>query len=273
MVPPSTRPVHLIRRFQPPPLILSFSTTESSPITCHSGGRLGAHAGLPPALLIRHWLVGDAPLEAALKGTCLSFPPPAPGLQKILKIAPAHPGAAEEKADRSPPRAPRRVGAPIRPPRAELGERDEMNLNFTSPAVAPRPTSFFIEDILLHKPKPMRDGGPEAFHGALASRVPLLDYGYPLMPPPAILAPHPHHPLHKPDHHHHPYFLTTSGKRLFFPGSVGQCGSPMGGLFRLRVWGEAEAGVPWQPTRVRARQPRQPAGVTDPFGGIKPRRE
>ncbi|XP_034286365.1 brain-specific homeobox protein homolog [Pantherophis guttatus] len=86
-----------------------------------------------------------------------------------------------------------------------------MNLNFTSPAVAPRPTSFFIEDILLHKPKPMRDGGPEAFHGALASRVPLLDYGYPLMPPPAILAPHPHHPLHKPDHHHHPYFLTTSG--------------------------------------------------------------
>ncbi|XP_032084874.1 brain-specific homeobox protein homolog [Thamnophis elegans] len=86
-----------------------------------------------------------------------------------------------------------------------------MNLNFTSPAVAPRPTSFFIEDILLHKPKPMRDAGPEAFHGALASRVPLLDYGYPLMPPPAILAPHPHHPLHKPDHHHHPYFLTASG--------------------------------------------------------------
>ncbi|KAM6431607.1 brain-specific homeobox protein homolog [Liasis olivaceus] len=85
-----------------------------------------------------------------------------------------------------------------------------MNLNFTSPAVAPRPTSFFIEDILLHKPKPMREGGPEPFHGPLASRVPLLDYGYPLMPPPAILAPHPHHPLHKPDHHH-PYFLTTSG--------------------------------------------------------------
>ncbi|XP_013932026.1 PREDICTED: brain-specific homeobox protein homolog [Thamnophis sirtalis] len=87
-----------------------------------------------------------------------------------------------------------------------------MNLNFTSPAVAPRPTSFFIEDILLHKPKPMRDAGPEAFHGALASRVPLLDYGYPLMPPPAILAPHPHHPLHKPDHHHHPYFLTASAQ-------------------------------------------------------------
>ncbi|XP_061448763.1 brain-specific homeobox protein homolog [Rhineura floridana] len=90
-----------------------------------------------------------------------------------------------------------------------------MNLNFTSQAVAhsmssQRPTSFFIEDILLHKPKPLREVAPEHFHSPLASRVPLLDYGYPLMPPPAILAPHPHHPLHKPDHHH-PYFLTTSG--------------------------------------------------------------
>ncbi|KAL8173666.1 UNVERIFIED_CONTAM: hypothetical protein K2H54_015091 [Gekko kuhli] len=89
-----------------------------------------------------------------------------------------------------------------------------MNLNFTSHAVhavsAQRPTSFFIEDILLHKPKPLREVGPEHFHGPLASRVPLLDYGYPLMPAPAILAPHPHHPLHKPEHHH-PYFLTTSG--------------------------------------------------------------
>lgn len=103
----------------------------------------------------------------------------------------------------------------------------KMNLNFTSPAMAPRPTSFFIEDILLHKPKPLREGGPEPFHGALASRVPLLDYGYPLMPPPAILAPHPHHPLHKPDHHH-PYFLTTSGKPLFSPGSVGQWGGGWG---------------------------------------------
>ncbi|XP_015277127.1 PREDICTED: brain-specific homeobox protein homolog [Gekko japonicus] len=89
-----------------------------------------------------------------------------------------------------------------------------MNLNFTSHAVhavsAQRPTSFFIEDILLHKPKPLREVTPEHFHGPLASRVPLLDYGYPLMPAPAILAPHPHHPLHKPEHHH-PYFLTTSG--------------------------------------------------------------
>uniref|UniRef100_A0A8D0E904 Brain-specific homeobox protein homolog n=1 Tax=Salvator merianae TaxID=96440 RepID=A0A8D0E904_SALMN len=90
-----------------------------------------------------------------------------------------------------------------------------MNLNFTSHAVAhsvsaQRPTSFFIEDILFHKPKPLREVTPEHFHNPLASRVPLLDYGYPLMPPPAILTPHPHHPLHKPDHHH-PYFLTTSG--------------------------------------------------------------
>ncbi|KAM6312539.1 brain-specific homeobox protein homolog [Podargus strigoides] len=89
-----------------------------------------------------------------------------------------------------------------------------MNLNFTSPVhpvSAPRPTSFFIEDILLHKPKPLREVAPEHFPGSLASRVPLLDYGYPLMPSPTLLAPHPHPALHKPEHHHHPYFLTTSG--------------------------------------------------------------
>ena len=88
-----------------------------------------------------------------------------------------------------------------------------MNLNFTSPlhpASSQRPTSFFIEDILLHKPKPLREVAPDHFTSTLASRVPLLDYGYPLMPTPTLLAPHPHHPLHKGDHHH-PYFLTTSG--------------------------------------------------------------
>ncbi|EPQ18238.1 Brain-specific homeobox protein like protein [Myotis brandtii] len=87
-----------------------------------------------------------------------------------------------------------------------------MNLNFTSPlhpASSQRPTSFFIEDILLHKPKPLREVPPDHFASSLASRVPLLDYGYPLMPTPTLLAPHPHHPLHKGDHHH-PYFLTTS---------------------------------------------------------------
>ncbi|NWI73928.1 BSH protein, partial [Dryoscopus gambensis] len=91
-----------------------------------------------------------------------------------------------------------------------------MNLNFTSPvhpASTARPTSFFIEDILLHKPKPLREVPPEHFPGSLASRVPLLDYGYPLMPTPTLLAPHPHPALHKPEHHHHhhPYFLTASG--------------------------------------------------------------
>ncbi|XP_068926353.1 brain-specific homeobox protein homolog [Petaurus breviceps papuanus] len=88
-----------------------------------------------------------------------------------------------------------------------------MNLNFTSPlhpVSSQRPTSFFIEDILLHKPKPLREVAPDHFASSLASRVPLLDYGYPLMPTPTLLAPHPHHPLHKGDHHH-PYFLTTSG--------------------------------------------------------------
>ncbi|NIG59822.1 brain-specific homeobox protein-like [Pontoporia blainvillei] len=88
-----------------------------------------------------------------------------------------------------------------------------MNLNFTSPlhpASSQRPTSFFIEDILLHKPKPLREVAPDHFTSSLASRVPLLDYGYPLMPTPTLLAPHPHHPLHKGDHHH-PYFLTTAG--------------------------------------------------------------
>ncbi|XP_038236684.1 brain-specific homeobox protein homolog [Dermochelys coriacea] len=88
-----------------------------------------------------------------------------------------------------------------------------MNLHFTAPVhpvSAPRPTSFFIEDILLHKPKSLREVPPEHFSSPLASRVPLLDYGYPLMPTPTLLAPHPHHALHKPEHHH-PYFLTTSG--------------------------------------------------------------
>lgn len=93
-----------------------------------------------------------------------------------------------------------------------------MNLNFTSPVhavSAARPTSFFIEDILLHKPKALREMPPEHFPGSLSSRVPLLDYGYPLMPTPTLLAPHPHPALHKPEHHHHhhhPYFLTASGK-------------------------------------------------------------
>ncbi|CAM2107676.1 brain-specific homeobox protein homolog [Caretta caretta] len=88
-----------------------------------------------------------------------------------------------------------------------------MDLHFTAPAhpvSAPRPTSFFIEDILLHKPKSLREVPPEHFSSPLASRVPLLDYGYPLMPTPTLLAPHPHHALHKPEHHH-PYFLTASG--------------------------------------------------------------
>uniref|UniRef100_Q810B3-2 Isoform 2 of Brain-specific homeobox protein homolog n=1 Tax=Mus musculus TaxID=10090 RepID=Q810B3-2 len=90
-----------------------------------------------------------------------------------------------------------------------------MNLNFTSPlhpASSQRPTSFFIEDILLHKPKPLREVAPDHFASSLASRVPLLDYGYPLMPTPTLLTPHAHHPLHKGDHHH-PYFLTTSALR------------------------------------------------------------
>ncbi|XP_053545798.1 brain-specific homeobox protein homolog [Bombina bombina] len=88
-----------------------------------------------------------------------------------------------------------------------------MNLNFTSPVhpvSAARPTSFFIEDILLHKPKPLRESASAHFSNSFTSRVPFLDYGYPLMPTPTILAPHPHHPLHKPDHHH-PFFLATSG--------------------------------------------------------------
>ncbi|NWV43114.1 BSH protein, partial [Grantiella picta] len=104
-----------------------------------------------------------------------------------------------------------------------------MNLNFTAPVhpvSTARPTSFFIEDILLHKPKPLREVPPEPFPGSLASRVPLLDYGYPLMPTPTLLAPHPHPALHKPEHHHHhPYFLTTSVQHHFPPPSLFQ-GSP-----------------------------------------------
>ncbi|KAM9299239.1 brain-specific homeobox protein homolog [Gastrophryne carolinensis] len=90
-----------------------------------------------------------------------------------------------------------------------------MNLNFTSPihqVSTPRPTSFFIEDILLHKPKPIRESSSSTashFSSTFTSRVPFLDYGYPLMPTPTILAPNPHHPMHKVDHH--PFFLATSG--------------------------------------------------------------
>ncbi|XP_028323350.1 brain-specific homeobox protein homolog [Gouania willdenowi] len=80
-----------------------------------------------------------------------------------------------------------------------------MSLNYAS-AAPQRSTSFFIEDILLHKPKPLRDVLPSPFCGPLASRMPLLEYGYPLMPNP-ILAPHPHHALHKPEHHQ--YFFTS----------------------------------------------------------------
>ncbi|XP_060912337.1 brain-specific homeobox protein homolog isoform X2 [Labrus mixtus] len=81
-----------------------------------------------------------------------------------------------------------------------------MSINYSSAAPVQRSTSFFIEDILLHKPKPLREVLPSPFCGSLASRVPLLEYGYPLMPTP-ILAPHPHHPLHKPEHHQ--YFFTS----------------------------------------------------------------
>lgn len=84
-----------------------------------------------------------------------------------------------------------------------------MSMNYASAAPpAQRSTSFFIEDILLHKPKPLREVIPSPFCSTLASRMPILEYGYPLMPTP-ILAPHPHHPLHKPEHHQ---YLFTSGK-------------------------------------------------------------
>ncbi|KAK5888280.1 hypothetical protein CesoFtcFv8_016795 [Champsocephalus esox] len=81
-----------------------------------------------------------------------------------------------------------------------------MSMNYLSAAPAHRSTSFFIEDILLHKPKPLREVIPSPFCSSLASRMPILDYGYPLMPTP-ILAPHPHHHLHKPEHHQ--YFFTS----------------------------------------------------------------
>ncbi|XP_059208253.1 brain-specific homeobox protein homolog [Centropristis striata] len=81
-----------------------------------------------------------------------------------------------------------------------------MSMNYASAAPTQRSTSFFIEDILLHKPKPLREVIPSPFCSSLASRMPILEYGYPLMPTP-ILAPHPHHPLHKPEHHQ--YFFTS----------------------------------------------------------------
>ncbi|XP_008330840.2 brain-specific homeobox protein homolog [Cynoglossus semilaevis] len=80
-----------------------------------------------------------------------------------------------------------------------------MSMSYASAAPTQRSTSFFIEDILLHKPKPLRETMPSPFCSSLTSRMPILEYGYPLMPTP-ILAPHPHHPLHKPEHQ---YFFTS----------------------------------------------------------------
>uniref|UniRef100_A0A667YUS4 Brain-specific homeobox protein homolog n=1 Tax=Myripristis murdjan TaxID=586833 RepID=A0A667YUS4_9TELE len=54
-----------------------------------------------------------------------------------------------------------------------------MSLNYASPAPTQRSTSFFIEDILLHKPKPLREVFPSPFSSSLASRMPILEYGYP----------------------------------------------------------------------------------------------
>ncbi|XP_054611573.1 brain-specific homeobox protein homolog [Dunckerocampus dactyliophorus] len=81
-----------------------------------------------------------------------------------------------------------------------------MSMNYPTAAPTQRSTSFFIEDILLHKPKPLREVIPSPFCSSLASRMPILEYGYPLVPTP-ILAPHPHHPLHKAEHHQ--YFFTS----------------------------------------------------------------
>ncbi|XP_077403399.1 brain-specific homeobox protein homolog isoform X2 [Vanacampus margaritifer] len=81
-----------------------------------------------------------------------------------------------------------------------------MSMNYPTAGPTQRSTSFFIEDILLHKPKPLREVIQSPFCSSVASRMPILEYGYPLMPTP-VLAPHPHHPLHKPEHHQ--YFFTS----------------------------------------------------------------
>lgn len=101
-----------------------------------------------------------------------------------------------------------------------------MSMNYASAAPTQRSTSFFIEDILLHKPKPLREVIPSPFCSSLASRMPILEYGYPLMPTP-ILAPHPHHPLHKPEHHQ--YFFTS-----------GKGGEP---LWQRKAWGKHVAHI------------------------------
>lgn len=150
--------------------------------------------------------------------------PTYPGASLLASSARGSPGRGESlaiRASRGGCRLPARRAEPLPAPFTSSwafflcwAARIKMNLNFTSalhPTSSQRPTSFFIEDILLHKPKPLREVPPDHFASSLASRVPLLDYGYPLMPTPTLLAPHPHHPLHKGDHHH-PYFLTTSGK-------------------------------------------------------------
>ncbi|CAM9773045.1 unnamed protein product [Lampetra fluviatilis] len=109
-------------------------------------------------------------------------------------------------------------------------------MNFTSSLHAPpaRPTSFFIEDILLHKPKPAaRDF---AFLGGAAGppRFTLLDCGYSaLLGGPALIpAPQPLPPLHRPDPHPHPYLLAAQGLPL--PGLFAHPGELPGRQCRRR---------------------------------------
>uniref|UniRef100_K7G2R0 Brain-specific homeobox protein homolog n=1 Tax=Pelodiscus sinensis TaxID=13735 RepID=K7G2R0_PELSI len=91
-----------------------------------------------------------------------------------------------------------------------------MNHNFTSPVhpvSAQRPTSFFIEDILLHKPKPLREVPPEQFTSPLASRVPLGGGGGVLSPKYLLLGFKCSVPLKKKEFIHQ-HFIVTFGAQV-----------------------------------------------------------
>uniref|UniRef100_K7G2P8 Brain-specific homeobox protein homolog n=1 Tax=Pelodiscus sinensis TaxID=13735 RepID=K7G2P8_PELSI len=104
-----------------------------------------------------------------------------------------------------------------------------MNHNFTSPVhpvSAQRPTSFFIEDILLHKPKPLREVPPEQFTSPLASRVPLGGGGGVLSPSkghaPSLKEWHLLCSQHSQNNwHFHQHFIVTFGAQVvnIFRGS------------------------------------------------------
>lgn len=89
-----------------------------------------------------------------------------------------------------------------------------MNISSFSENSSSRPTSFFIEDILLNKPKTMCRA--EINHGLFRPGIP--EYGFQCIPGTHLLYPHQvlqaQNFLHK--HSDHPFLIPTAGELFFF---------------------------------------------------------